>query len=263
MTNKTEVFKVQKNRNFTIINNEILRRDDISWKAKGIMCYLLSLPSDWTINLTEIMKHATDGEASFRTGWKELSKLGYVERRPVRKDKKIDYWETIIWESLELKKNQLLGENQEVGESKQNQLLGEKLHVENQHVENLHVGNQVLLSTNNTKDLNNKGLIYSAFEKAWKEYPLKKGKNAVNKKNKEAIEKLGEEKILQAVRNYTKDIAHQRANGFKDLNYMNGSTFFNGRYEDYLDESSITPLKPGSYVQDTNDWDGLDLGMRV
>lgn len=118
-------------------------------------------------------------------------------------------------------------------------------------------------NTFNNNTFNNTKNIYSAFEKAWKEYPLKKGKNAVNKKNKEAIEKLGEEKILQAVRNYIKDIAHQRANGFKDLNYMNGSTFFNGRYEDYLEESSITPLKPGSYVQDTNDWDGFDLGMRV
>lgn len=246
--NKTEFFKVQKNRNFTIINNEILRRDDISWKAKGIMCYLLSLPSDWTINLNEVMTHATEGQRAFRSGWKELSNLGYVERKPVRKGQRIEYWETTIWESLELKRNSLLCGFEDV---------------QNLHVPFEDVQNAKLLSTNNTKDLSNQVLIYSAFEKAWKEYPLKKGKNAVNKKNKEAIEKLGEEKILQAVRNYTKDIAHQRANGFKDLNYMNGSTFFNGRYEDYLEESSITPLKPGSYVQDTTDWDGLDLGMRV
>ena len=102
MKNNTTFVRVEKNRNYTTIHNEFLKRKDISWKAKGIMTYLLSLPDDWVVNLDEIKRNATDGESSFRSGWKELVSAGYVSRQPVRdeKTKKIDYWETVIKESV-------------------------------------------------------------------------------------------------------------------------------------------------------------------
>ena len=84
---------------------------------------------------------------------------------------------------------------------------------------------------------------FSFFETAWKAFPNKKGKNAVSKKSKAAIQQLGKEAILRAVNNYIRDVFNQRANGFTSLAYMHGSTFFNGRYEDYLDADSVTPVK--------------------
>src|SRR5699024_6446408 len=96
-----------KNRNYTTIHNEFLKRKDLSWKAKGIMTYLLSLPDDRVVNLDEIKRNATDGESSFRSGWKELVSDGYVSREAVReeKTKKIEYWETFIKESITKNKN--------------------------------------------------------------------------------------------------------------------------------------------------------------
>lgn len=94
----------------------------------------------------------------------------------------------------------------------------------------------------------------SFFESAWQAYPNKKGKSAVTKKAKTAIQDLGEEAILRAVENYKQDVMNQRANGFTSLAFMNGSTFFNGRYEDFLDASSITPLngsRPASGTERT------------
>lgn len=88
----------------------------------------------------------------------------------------------------------------------------------------------------------NKG-DFSIFESVWSLYPHKKGKSAVSKKSKEAIQKLGLDAITNAVMHYKQDVENQRANGFTSLNYMQGSTFFNGRYTDYLDPSSVTPLK--------------------
>lgn len=87
---------------------------------------------------------------------------------------------------------------------------------------------------------------FDIFESVWALYPNKKNKKGVSKKSKQAIEKLGLDQMILAIDNYKKDVEHQRLNGFKDLNYMYGSTFFNGRYEDYLDESNITPLNPKS-----------------
>lgn len=139
MKQRTEFIRVIKNKNYTIINNEFLKRKDLSWKAKGILAYILSLPDDWNINLKEVMRHATEGERAFRSGWKELDQLGYVERKPIRKGNRIDYWETIVRESVDNTATSELPRFEEV---------------ENVDVRNEDVHNDKLLSTNSTKNLN-------------------------------------------------------------------------------------------------------------
>jgi hypothetical protein len=45
----------------------------MSWKARGILIYMLSLPDDWEVHLSEIAKHSEkDGRDSFASGIKEL-----------------------------------------------------------------------------------------------------------------------------------------------------------------------------------------------
>ncbi|EOO28648.1 phage replication protein [Bacillus cereus VD133] len=92
-------FRVNKSKNYTTINNIGLRDERLSWKAKGILSYILSLPDDWVFYMEEISTHAKDGIDSLRVGMKELKKFGYVRRFPVKNEKgKITSWETIIYE---------------------------------------------------------------------------------------------------------------------------------------------------------------------
>ncbi|HFU7080336.1 TPA: DnaD domain protein [Bacillus cereus] len=92
-------FRVSKSKNYTTINNTGLRDERLSWKAKGILAYILSLPDDWVFYMEEISTHAKDGIDSLRVGMKELKKFGYVRRFPVKNEKgKITNWETIIYE---------------------------------------------------------------------------------------------------------------------------------------------------------------------
>ncbi len=92
-------FRVNKSKNYTTINNTGLRDERLSWKAKGILAYILSLPDDWVFYMEEISNHAKDGIDSLRVGMKELKKFGYVRRFPVKNEKgKITNWETIIYE---------------------------------------------------------------------------------------------------------------------------------------------------------------------
>lgn len=65
---------------FTTLNNVVLRDERLSWKARGIFSYLWSMPDDWDFYETEVVKHATDGRASLRSGLGELTKFGYLER---------------------------------------------------------------------------------------------------------------------------------------------------------------------------------------
>lgn len=132
--------RVEKTKNYSVINNEFIRREDLSWKAKGILTYILTLPDDWIININEIMTHATEGEKAFRSGWKELKDAGYVNRYPVRdkESNKITHWETVIRESVDMKGFQPLTQN---------------VQVQNAQVQNVQVQKDNLQSTYITKDL--------------------------------------------------------------------------------------------------------------
>lgn len=235
MKNNTTFVRVEKNRNYTTIHNEFLKRKDLSWKAKGIMTYLLSLPDDWVVNLDEIKRNATDGESSFRSGWKELVSAGYVSRQPVRdeKTKKIDYWETVIKESISKDKSHNV-ENHNVG-----------IH----QVGNHKVDNRELLST---KELSTNKPITNIqkehqpsddgqstserFEVLWKEYPKKQGKKKALTYYKRAIKNgVTDEVIMQGIEDYKKYLDSGKNKGW--LNPMDGSRWFNEeRWNDEYDD---------------------------
>ncbi|TKI84517.1 replication protein, partial [Bacillus mycoides] len=119
-------FRVNKSKNYTTINNTGLRDERLSWKAKGILAYILSLPDDWVFYMEEISTHAKDGIDSLRVGMKELKKFGYVRRFPVKNEKgKITNWETIIYEVPQV----------------------ENPHMKNPQVEVPFIENPILLST--------------------------------------------------------------------------------------------------------------------
>jgi len=136
--NTTKYYRVVKENNYSVISNEFIRRKDLSWKAKGILTYILTLPDDWKINLNEIMTHSTDGERSFRSGWKELETTGYIKRYPVRDGQRIKHWETIIRESVDIEPSSLLCGF---------------VDVQDVDVQNVDVQNVELLSTNNNQVL--------------------------------------------------------------------------------------------------------------
>ncbi|MGR6896970.1 DnaD domain-containing protein [Rummeliibacillus sp. BSL5] len=129
------IMRVAKNGNYTVMNRTALNDKRLSWKAKGIIAYMLSMPDDWVFYFDELVKHSTDGKASFRAGLNELKECGYVERRPVRQGQRIKEWETIVHEVPQ--DNSLLTDFQHV----------EKQEVENQEVDFLEVENRTLLST--------------------------------------------------------------------------------------------------------------------
>lgn len=69
------------------------------------------------------------------------------------------------------------------------------------------------------------------FEKVWQLYIRKEGKNAVSKRAKEEIFTLGFDAMEKAIQNYAK-----QKEGSEKQYILMGSTFFNGRYKDYLVE---------------------------
>ena len=66
---------------FTITNNQLVRDDRLSWKARGIFVYLWSMSDGWDFRINEVVKHARDGRDSLKAGLKELEDYGYLTRK--------------------------------------------------------------------------------------------------------------------------------------------------------------------------------------
>jgi len=77
---KTMIRVVKKENPFVTIDKTCLKDERLSWKAKGLLCYLLSLPDDWEIYVNELKSHASDGRDSTAAALKELIKYGYAIR---------------------------------------------------------------------------------------------------------------------------------------------------------------------------------------
>jgi len=69
----------KKTGNFTIVSNTILRDSTISFKAKGLFCYMFSMSEDWNFTIKSIATQQKDGYDSISNSLKELKEFGYIE----------------------------------------------------------------------------------------------------------------------------------------------------------------------------------------
>ncbi len=73
------VIKIKKRVNpYVIFDKSFLLDPELSAKAKGVLSYLLSLPANWILRVSELEKHFTDGKKSIYGGLRELKSAGYV-----------------------------------------------------------------------------------------------------------------------------------------------------------------------------------------
>ena len=75
---KIPVFRVSKNRDFTVITNSVFKDRRLSAKAKGILVEMLSLPENWDYTLKGLTTLFSDGIDSIRQGIKKLEENGYI-----------------------------------------------------------------------------------------------------------------------------------------------------------------------------------------
>lgn len=93
-----EVIRVIKNKNYTTISNGVFKNKGISLKAKGLMGYLLSLPSDWDLSINGIVACSKEGRRAIGNIINELIDAGYIERNQVRKNGKFIGYDYFVFE---------------------------------------------------------------------------------------------------------------------------------------------------------------------
>ncbi|MCI1269316.1 MAG: helix-turn-helix domain-containing protein [Ruminococcus sp.] len=74
----SEVFRVEKNRDYTTMANFHLRDRNLSLKAKGLLSLMLSLPDDWEYSVVGFAQICKDGVSCIRATLKELQENHYL-----------------------------------------------------------------------------------------------------------------------------------------------------------------------------------------
>ena len=77
------VFRVERTQNYTVMSNYHLRDKTISFKAKGLLSLMLSLPEDWDYTLAGLARISLEGKDAIRAAVVALEKAGHVPRSRV------------------------------------------------------------------------------------------------------------------------------------------------------------------------------------
>ena len=81
------VFRVEKNKGYTVMSNHHLRNKELTLKAKGLLSQMLSLPENWDYTLAGLSHINKESIDAIRTAIWELEKTGYIERSQGRDEK--------------------------------------------------------------------------------------------------------------------------------------------------------------------------------
>lgn len=96
------IFRKAKNKEnpYLMMHKQSLQDRGLSWKAKGILAYLLSLPDNWKLYQSELVTHSKDGKESLKNGMNELMDKGYLRRSWLRSEH--GKYKAILYEVFEV-----------------------------------------------------------------------------------------------------------------------------------------------------------------
>lgn len=83
------IFRINKTKDYSTMGNFHFRNPKMSWKAKGILSQMLSLPDDWEYSEEGLASLSSDGLASLKSGLKELERFGHLVRVQERNEQGI------------------------------------------------------------------------------------------------------------------------------------------------------------------------------
>lgn len=220
------IIRVKKDTNYVVMDKTFLSDTRLSWKAKGIMAYMLSMPDDWTFYFDELIKHSTDGKSSFKSGFNELKKNGYVRRERQKREDGTFKWETIVYERPQT-----------------DFPLVENPSMENPSVENPSMENRTLLNNNklnnNKLNNNNNNIPYVEIVDYLNDVAGKNFRHSTKKTQTLIKARLKEgftvDDFKRVIDNKTKEWKHDP----KMSKYLRPETLFGTKFESYLNETPV------------------------
>lgn len=91
-------FTIEKTKDYTVMSNYHLRDKNLSYKVKGLLSFMLSLPEDWDYSLAGLCSISKESKDGIRLILKELQEQHYVEIEKVRGDNRYFEYNYLIYE---------------------------------------------------------------------------------------------------------------------------------------------------------------------
>ena len=260
--------RVHQDKNFTVLSNEMLRENNMSLKAKGLLAIMLSLPDDWDYSVNGLVAICKEKLTAVKSALEELKANGYLRvTKLLPNETESGHFEYVYDVYASKSQNPYYNQLSETDtdtnlessfedENLQSSLIErqdtENQEEEKQDIENLHIENpQQLNKDKQRKDKQRKeyinnmpdsppekgsvsGEIDKFFDTVWKAYPRKEGKGKVSPAAKKRLMKYGLEQILRCIERYKEKCAREKT---ERRFIQHGSTFFTSGYVDFLDEN--------------------------
>ena len=81
------VFRVERNKGYTVMSSHHLRNKELTLKAKGLLSQMLSLPENWDYTLAGLSHINREKIDAIREAVRELERAGYIVRSRERGEK--------------------------------------------------------------------------------------------------------------------------------------------------------------------------------
>jgi hypothetical protein len=92
------ILRVKRTKGYTTIPNSTLCDHRLSFRARGVLAFLLAKPDDWETRTTDLPAHGKEGRDAVRTALKELRDLGYMDQeREQYRDEESGKW---LWRTV-------------------------------------------------------------------------------------------------------------------------------------------------------------------
>lgn len=236
------IVRVAKRARFTTIDRVTLNDDRLSFRARGVLSWLLDKPDDWSVRSEAIAEGGKEGRDAIRAALAELEVAGYVQRVKTKDDKGRWTTETVVYERPQKRIAAGHSEDGKPGDGKPgpgepgpgNPGVGEPGATTNTETED---GERNLSRAEAAPpaDIEIDGLepFEGDFNKTWKHYPHKEARRSALRcyqaRRRAGVDPAELHRATQIYR-YVLDKTGRTP--------MNGSTFYgpNERWKDFLDQ---------------------------
>ena len=76
------IIRQKRKERFSIVDNKVIEDERLSFKARGLLIYMLSKPDDWKFYTEELAKRSNkDGISAIKTALNEIEDAGYLTRK--------------------------------------------------------------------------------------------------------------------------------------------------------------------------------------
>ena len=260
------IFRVFKNKNYTVMSNYHLKDKNLSLKAKGLLSLMLSLPDDWNYTINGLVEICKENESSITTGLSELKEFGYLETIKLMPNQTESGRFEYVYNIYEFPKQE--GKKQDL------EILG----LEVQGLEN--IGLYKDTKELNTKELNTNSNLVDKTTKLQKEKNSKKGLDfgktkRISQKDK-LFHKLLDEILVKSklYQNDTiRDLLIRWLNGLKEISKLPSSNSLEDsllELEQYDEETIVSTINNSIksnynrfYIQNRTSSDGINKTRKV